>query len=322
MSVYIIAEIGSNHDLDLNRAKGLIDMAKSTGANAVKFQLFKAEKLLSNKKLSGEINPAYEVIKNLELPESWIEVLKNKCLDANIDFMLTFFDIENLIKYHKYSEIIKISSGDLTFTTLLEKINTLKKKVFLSTGMAYLDEVKTAVEILKDSALSLLHCTSLYPPKQDEINIKVITTLKNTFSLPVGFSDHSLDDTATLAAVALGAEIIEKHITDDRKRAGPDHPFAMEINKFSKMVKKIRYLEKALGNNKKTPSTGEKEERIYARRGIWAKNNIKKDQIIKFEDLKFIRPKGDIGTEEANSIIGKKAKVDIPKNSELKKEYI
>lgn len=261
--VFIIADIGSNHDGNLKQAKKLIDEAKKAGADCVKFQSFKAEELVS----PG--HPAFKILKRLALPKEWHYVLANYAKKRNILFASTPFYLKAVdileeinVPFHK------IASTDLTYYDLIEKIARTGKPIFLSTGASYLYEVERTIKFINKyhNKIVVLHCTSLYPPDIDEINLNCLLTMKERLNLPVGLSDHSRNLAVALGAVSMDACVIERHFTLSRKLKGPDHPFATEPDEFKDMVVNIRILEKAKGSFTKKPVSKEKEVRLFCRR--------------------------------------------------------
>lgn len=272
----IIAEIGSNHGGDLDTAKRYIEAAARAGADVAKFQTLTRDGLIARfvrDPQSGEIvaNPKHAAFSNAGLPDDWHAPLKACCEDNGIEFMSTPFSLEAVdlmegIGVKRY----KLASGDLTFVPLLEKLGRTGKPVILSTGAAYLDEVEEAVATLKHAGchdITVLHCAASYPPSWDDMNLAAITTLKTALGRPVGLSDHSPGHTAPIAAAALGATVIEKHVTFDRSLDGPDHPFAMEFDELAAMIADLRILEAALGDGEKKPAPSEINRRRNLRRG-------------------------------------------------------
>jgi sialic acid synthase SpsE len=310
-SIFIIAEVGSNHDGKLEQAKQLIASAKQCGADAVKFQTFTADNLVSPK-----YDKLYQAFRKVELPLEWHEELANFAKKQGIIFLSTPFDEESASLLNKLGlPAFKIASGDVTDYPLLKQVASFKKPIILSTGMAELAEVEEAVKIIRDAGdddIILLHCTSNYPPKTEDINLKAITTMREMFKLPVGYSDHSEGITSSLGAVALGACVIEKHITTDKTLPGPDHPSALEVDEFKEMVRQIRHLELALGSGIKEPVEAEIPERGWARRGIYAASDISKGTIINREMLKIVRPHLDtLKPGDIDLVVGRIAKKDI-----------
>ncbi|MFH1709894.1 MAG: N-acetylneuraminate synthase family protein [bacterium] len=319
--VFIIAEIGSNHDGKLEQAKKLIKAAADAGADAVKFQSFSAEGLLNPLRLENKKwvpHPAYPIIKKLEMPDEWHKPLFDYAQKCGVIFLSAAFDSRKANLLNKLDvPVFKIASGDLTDLPLIKLISGFKKPMILSTGAAYLSEVKEAISIIKkvgNNNIILLQCAALYPPKFSDSNIRAMVTLEKTFHLYVGYSDHTPGYAVPLGAVALGAKIIEKHITFSRKLKGPDHPYAMEIKEFKKMVDDIRNLEQALGSGKKEPARSEMPERIGARKSLYATKAIKKGSTITKEMIKTVRHAYGLPPKMISSVVGKKAKHNIKKN--------
>ena len=316
---FFIAEIGSNHDGKLDTAKKMIEISANAGANAVKFQMFRAH-LLINKKTKNENaqwieHPAFPLLQKLEFPESWLLPLMQCAKDNGILFSGTPFDMEWLKELDTHNApFIKIASGDLTFVQLLKSAAKTQRPLIVSTGIANIAEVYDAVHIIEaqgNTNFALLHCVSNYPPKVEEINLKAIITLKQAFQKIVGFSDHSPGYALPVAAVVLGARIIEKHITSDRNLPGPDHPYALEPSEFSDMIHSVRMTESALGSGKKVPAPQEIGEIIGARRSLFATNDIAQGQIITANDIKIVRHAFGLAPKDFEKIIGKKAKRNI-----------
>lgn len=328
--VYVIAEIGSNHDSDLDKAKELIRAAKYAGADAFKLQSFTAEGLLNPLKPDDAgkwvAHPAYPVIEKLTVPEDWHAKLMEYGKSTGITFLSAPFDPGRAELLNGLGmEAFKIASGDLTNEPLLRQIAGYGRPVVLSTGASYLSEVARAVEVLEASGceeLALLHCSSLYPPAYEEVNIRAMVTLKNEFGCAVGFSDHTPGSTVPVAAVSLGASIIEKHITLDRSAKGPDHPYAMEAEEFRQMVCEIRNLERALGDGIKQPSNSEMAERVGARRSIYTRIDIHKGAKISPEMLKLVRHAYGLEPRDLSEIVGKTVARDLRKDMPLMREDI
>lgn len=280
--VQIIAEVGSNYDNDINLAKKYIQSAKNIGADSVKFQTLKKDKLIAPKVLldgKWQPHPAWDNFGNLELSEQWHVKLKKYADSIGIELFSTPFYLEAVELLERIGvKQYKIASGDITFMPLLETIGKTGKPVLLSTGGSTIPDIEAALDTLSRSGsgeITLLHCVSSYPPEFSEVNLKAMVTIRETFNLPVGLSDHSPGSIVPLAAVALGACVIEKHITFDRSLAGPDHPFAMTLKEFSELITQIRLLETALGNGEKVPSESEKLRLHRFRRGIYDNTNYK-----------------------------------------------
>jgi len=272
----IIAEVGSNYNNSLETAKTYIKAAKAAGANIVKFQTLRKDRLFSrilwveNKPAK---NPVYDKVLNLELPDDWHFELKKTAVEAGVEFMSTPFYLEAVDLLERVGVLsYKIASGDITFVPLLERVGATRKPVFLSTGASDLNDVEKALEILRRSGakeITLFHCVSSYPPAWNEMNLRAIVTLKERFGLPVGLSDHSPGYLASVMAVTLGATIIEKHVTFNRTLPGPDHPYAMTMDEFAEMVQMIRTAEQAMGNGEKKPSFSEMPKQKRIRRGLY-----------------------------------------------------
>ena len=240
MSVLIIAEIGVNHQGDLNNAKRLIDAATTAGADCAKFQFFSSQRLWGDDR-----------IKHLELRFSELVVLHSYCKEVGIEFLCTPFGLSEVVLLKPLLKRWKVASGCIGRKALLENIAQTKLPVILSTGMSTLDDVGTAVDFLGAGDLTLLHCTSAYPCSIKDVNLRAMRTLREVYGRPVGYSDHTLGITVPIAAVAMGASVIEKHLTLDRSAAGPDHKASIEPDEFRVMVSAIRTVEDALGSNVK-----------------------------------------------------------------------
>lgn len=320
--VFIIAEAGVNHNGDINIAKKLVEAAAKAGADAVKFQTFKAENLVTKsapkaeyqKKSTGD-GSQLEMLKKLELSFEDHIILKEYCEEKGILFLSTPFDFESVDILEKLNvSIYKIGSGDLTNVPLLRYIGKLKKPIIISTGMANLGEVEMAIEAVNsgdNSQISLLHCTSNYPAPYESVNLKAMITLKNAFNLTVGYSDHTEGIEIPLAAVAMGAKVIEKHFTLDRNMEGPDHKASLEIEEFNKMVQCIRNIEKAIGTGIKKSFKSEENTKLVARKSIVAKVNINKGEVITYNNIDFKRPGTGVSPAYIDLFIGKKALSDI-----------
>jgi sialic acid synthase SpsE len=312
---YIIADVGSNFNGSLELAKEYIHAGREIGVDCVKFQTFTAESLLSPVKPDGQRWEAYDVVKKYELPLSWHPELIEYANAIGVEFMTTPFSLEIADALNQMGiRAFKIASGDLTFIPLLKKLGSCGKPIILSTGMAYPGEIETAVKRLQQSGsgdIALLHCVSNYPPKYEEINLRAIETMRQTFGLPVGLSDHTLDDVTALGAVTLGACIIEKHITLDKDLGTPDAPFAMTVKEFKVMVGRIRSLELALGDGIKEPADDELGERQWARRGVYARRSIDTGEKLTLENATFLRPVWGISALEWMTCQGGTAKRDI-----------
>ncbi|HHL39958.1 MAG TPA: hypothetical protein ENJ37_05585 [Deltaproteobacteria bacterium] len=321
LPVYVIAEIGSNHDGSLERAKELVEASAEAGADAVKFQSFTAEGLLNPRKLDGGRwvdNPAWEAMRSLELPEAWHGELKEYCDGLGVEFLSTPFDAERarLLKSLD-TAAYKIASGDVTNEPLLRLVGSFARPVVVSTGAASLGEAERALAVLGEAGCreaALLHCVSLYPPRFEEINLRAMVSMGAALGVPVGLSDHTPGATTAVAAAALGASIIEKHITPDRSLEGPDHGYAMEPGEFAAMVKALRDLEKAMGDGVKGPSEREAAERVGARRSIYAAAPIAEGEVVEARKLKIVRHGYGLAPSELERVVGRRARRAIAKD--------
>ena len=274
--IYIVSEIGSNHNGDLDMAKRLVHASQQAGADAVKFQTLRRDRLVAPRVLSdGQWieNPAWRHFASLELPAEWHYEIKKVADEAGIEFFSSPFYLEAVDLLESVGvSTYKIASGDISFFPLLERVGRTGKRVILSTGASSLQDVERALEALTGAGageIVLLHCVSNYPPQWHEMNLRAIVTLREAFGLPVGISDHSPGDLVPIAAVALGATLIEKHVTFDRSLPGPDHPFAMTMDELGDMVRQVRLLEQALGTGEKVPTETELAKQHRMRRGIY-----------------------------------------------------
>jgi N-acetylneuraminate synthase/N,N'-diacetyllegionaminate synthase len=320
---FIVAEIGVNHNGSLRMAKKLIDVAKNVGADAVKFQAFKAERIVTKyaekasyqKETTDPQKSQYDMLKKLELEDEEIKELHTCANKRNIIFLSSAFDDESVDLLDSLDvPAFKVASGEVTNFPLLRHMAEKKRPIILSTGLSSLDEIKEALEVFEEKGLEdivLLHCVTSYPAKAEEANLKVMDLLKRKFGFPVGFSDHTLGIAVPMAAVALGAVLIEKHFTMDKKLPGPDHRVSLEPDEFKQMVMGIKDVEQALGDGVKQLTLQEQEIRKAARRSIVAKIRIRKGTVIREDMLDFKRP--GIGLEPKNlrKVIGKEAKKDI-----------
>jgi len=319
---FIIAEIGINHNGDMKIAKKMIDEAKEAGVNAVKFQTFKAENLVSKfaekaeyqKQTTDKNESQLDMIKKLQLSENDHLELFSYCNKKNIKFLSSPFDLESIDFLNDLEmDIFKIPSGEITNLLYLRRIGILNKKIIMSTGMANLEEVKEAINILVNEGtnrknISLLHCTTEYPVPFDEVNLKAMLTLKEKFGLKVGYSDHTEGIEVAIAAASLGAEIIEKHFTLDKTMKGPDHRASLEPKELKEMVRSIRNVELALGDGIKAPTGVELKNIKIARKSIVAKTNIKFGEIFSDQNLTIKRPGTGISPMKWDLLIGNKAK--------------
>ncbi|MTI59628.1 MAG: N-acetylneuraminate synthase [Firmicutes bacterium] len=320
--VFIIAEAGVNHNGSINIAKKLIDTASEAGADAVKFQTFKAENVVSisaekaeyQKKTTNNNEEQYGMIKKLELDRDKHLELLDYCRYKNIIFLSSPFDRESIRLLNELKlEIFKIPSGEITNLPYLRKIGKLKKKVILSTGMSNLGEIEAALKILRENGtkdITVLHCNTEYPTPMEDVNLKAMLTIKEAFKVEVGYSDHSSGVEVPIAAVAMGAKVIEKHFTLDKKMLGPDHKASLEFCELKEVVKAIRNIEKALGNGIKEPSESEFPNIEIARKSIVAKCNIRKGETFSENNLTVKRPGNGISPMRWDEMIGEIARRD------------
>lgn len=326
---FIIAEAGVNHNGDVSLAKEMVDKAVEAGVDAIKFQTFKSEKLVTKyasmakyqKENIGEEDSQFNMLKKLELSfEEFIE-LKDYCNDKSIIFMSTPFDIDSAEFLNSMGmEAFKISSGDLTNIPMLEYIANFNKPIILSSGMSVIGEIEDALISLRNRGVenvAVLHCTSNYPAPLDSVNLKAMNTIKNTFNILGGYSDHTRGITIPIAAAALGANIIEKHFTLDKSMEGPDHKASLDPQELKAMVEEIRKVESSLGNGIKMFNESEIDTMRVARKSIVAARDIKSGEIIKLQDLDYKRPGNGLSPKYYKEIIGKKAKRDIKIDEQL-----
>jgi len=324
---FIIAEAGVNHNGDIRLAHKLVDAAKEAGADAVKFQTFKAENVVSKladkaeyqKETTNSKESQYEMIKKLELSFEDFVKIKDYCDKKDIIFLSTPFDYESVGFLESLVPLYKIGSGEITNLPFLEYVAKKGKPMILSTGMSTLGEVeeavKTIINVTSSLPLTLLHCVSNYPAKYEDVNLKAMLTLKEVFELPVGYSDHTLGIEIAIAAVALGAKVIEKHFTLDRGLPGPDHKASLEPDELKKMVKAIRNVEKALGSGIKKPAQSELKVMKVARRSLVAARDIRAGEVIKESDILIKRPGTGILPKFKEIIIGMRLTRDVKKDN-------
>lgn len=324
MRVLIIAEAGVNHNGDIDIAKKLIDVAADAGADLVKFQTFNADRLVTEsaskadyQKLAADNTESQQaMLRKLELTEVMHHELIAYCELRGIGFFSTGFDIESInILVSFGQEIFKIPSGEITNLPYLRHIGKLGKKVILSTGMSSMDEIESAINALEESGtprarITVLHCTTAYPPPMTDVNLHAMQSIRNKFGVDVGYSDHTLGIEISLAAVALGATVIEKHITLDRTLPGPDHKASLEPKELRSMIDGIRNIEEALGDGIKRLTPCEVSNRDVARKSIVARLPISAGQVLNEENLTTKRPGTGISPMEWSNLLGKKAHRD------------
>lgn len=316
---FMIAEAGVNHNGDFDRAMALIDKAAEAGADAVKFQTFKADLEISavapkaayQKSNTDPTESQLDMIRALELSEDQFAKLKAHCDARGIMFLSTPFDHTSVEVLHRLAvPAYKISSGDVTNLPLMRQIAAKGKPVILSTGMANMPEVERAVTTLRASgcpALTILHCVSNYPAAPEDTNLRAMATLGRRFQAPVGLSDHSIGIEIALAAVALGAAVIEKHFTLDKSLPGPDHAASLDPVELTALVSGIRKVEAALGDGVKAPRESEANTREVARRSLFLHAGVRAGQVIKDSDIIALRPAGGISPYDIDKVVGRRA---------------
>ena len=325
MKVFIIAEAGVNHNGSIELAKKLIDVAVEAGADAVKFQTFKAENLVSKDaqkakyqkdNMNSDDDSQFNMLKKLELDVQTHKELMDYCKGQNIMFLSTPFDHDSIELLDNLGlGIFKIPSGEITNLPYLRKIGSLKKEVILSTGMSDIGEIEDALDVLIEAGtakenITVLHANTMYPTPMEDVNLKAMVTIGNAFDVAYGYSDHTLGIEVPISAVAMGASCIEKHFTLDKTMEGPDHKASLEPDELKAMVKAIRNIELALGNGIKKPSKSEKPNIEVARKSIVAPKHIKQGEILNIDNLTVKRPANGINPMRWDEIIGTIAKKD------------
>lgn len=324
MRVFIIAEAGVNHNGSIDLAKKLVDVACSAGADAVKFQSFKAKNLATkhsqkaNYQKETNINreTQFEMLKKLELDKKKHNELISYCEKKKIIFLSSPFDLESVDLLNDLGlEIFKIPSGEITNLPYLKYIGKLNKKIILSTGMSNMDEVKNAFDILinsgtKKNNITILHANTEYPTPMKDVNLRAMVSIGKELDIKFGYSDHTLGIEVDIAAVAMGATCIEKHFTLDKNMEGPDHKASLEPDQLKEMVRTIRNIEIALGNGVKKPSQSEIPNIEIARKSIVAKTIIKKGDVLNESNLAIKRPGGGLSPINWDKVLNTKAKKD------------
>lgn len=324
MKTIIIAEAGVNHNGSLAIAKRLIEEAAKSGADYIKFQTFVTEKLVSKEAKQAEYqkknlqneSSQFDMLKALELSLNDHYELIEYCNQLGVAFFSTAFDLDSIDLLSELNlPLWKIPSGEITNLPYLQKIGSFNKPIILSTGMATLGEIEAAIEVLEKSGtprnqITILHCTTEYPAPVNEVNLKAMTTIGESFKVKVGYSDHTEGIEIPLAAVAMGATVIEKHFTLDKNMKGPDHKASLEPDELKKMVEGIRNIELAMGNGIKQPSPSEIKNKIAARKSIVAAKAIHAGELYTIENLTVKRPGNGVSPMLWNQIMGIKAKRD------------
>ena len=324
--VIIIAEAGVNHNGDIAKAKALIDKGAEAGVDYVKFQTFKAGNLVTKQakraayqdRNTQDNDSQYEMLKKLELSQAVHQELIDYCVQKGVQFLSTGFDFESLEFLAQLGiTIAKIPSGEITNLPYLRKVANLFPEVILSTGMATISEIKDAVKVLTDNGVSknritVLHCNTEYPTPMEDVNLKAMLHIQRELGVPVGYSDHTLGIEVPIAAVALGATVIEKHFTLDKNLPGPDHKASLEPEELKAMIMAIRNIEKAIGGSGlKEVSKSEAKNKAIARKSIVATKAIKKGDLFSVENLTIKRPGTGISPMQWDEVIGKTAKKDF-----------
>jgi N-acetylneuraminate synthase len=324
MSVFIIAEAGVNHNGDLNLAKKLVDAAVYSGANAVKFQTWKTELLVTKEAVqakyqeqnTGVQESQFDMLKKLELPYNDFIELKKYCDELGIIFMSTPDELTSADFLYNLQDVFKIGSGELTNLPYLRHIGSFDKKIILSTGMGTMDEVKVALKTLIKSGttkknITILHANTQYPTPMEDVNLNAMISMRDELGVNIGYSDHTLGSEVSVSAVALGAVCIEKHITLDCSMSGPDHKSSINPNEFSYMVNAIRNIEKALGSKIKQPSPSEEHNIKVVRKVIVASNIILKGEVFGEHNITAKRSGLGITPMLWDSVVGCHAKRDF-----------
>jgi len=324
---YIIAEAGVNHNGSLEMAFQLIDKAKEVGADCVKFQTFKAEQIVTKEspkaayqmQVTDKHESQYDMLKKLELQKEDFKKLKDHCEKKGIDFMSTPYNFEDADLLNEIGvSAFKIASGQIAELPFLRYVASFQKKMIVSTGMATLQEVTDAVKAIwltGNNNMIILQCNTDYPSKIEDTNLLAMCTMRDALSVKTGYSCHVPTNYACFAAVALGAEVIEKHFTLDKKLPGPDHSSSLEPAEFRELVEGIRSVEKSLGTGIKTPSEAEKKNTYGMRRSLVAKTDLKAGTVLQKEHIAFKRPMNGLSPNYYERILGRTLKTDIPKDA-------
>jgi N,N'-diacetyllegionaminate synthase len=325
MKTLIIAEAGVNHNGDINLAKQLIDAAAEAGADIVKFQTFNAKRQVTRtaKKADYQVQTTdstesqHEMLRRLELTEEMHHKLIAHCKTCNIAFLSTGFDIESVdLLVSLGQECFKIPSGEITNLPYLRHIGQLGKTVILSTGMATMGDIEATIDVLEQAGtqrnkLTVLHCTTEYPTPMAEVNLRAMQSIRSSFGVAVGYSDHTQGIEVAIAAVAMGATVIEKHFTLDRNLSGPDHKASLEPAELKAMVTAIRNIEMAMGDGIKRLTPSEARNKPVARKSLFAKREIKAGEVFTAENLTAKRPGNGISPMRWDEVLGKKAPHDF-----------
>jgi N-acetylneuraminate synthase len=333
--VLIIAEAGVNHNGSMEIARQLIDAAADAGADYVKFQTFRTEKLVSKAapkaeyqdKNTGDVSGSqYDMLKKLELSKQDHLELISYCNKKSIKFLSTAFDLESIDLLNSLNiQLFKIPSGEITNLPYLEKIGSLNKDVIVSTGMCVMSEIEDAIDVLEKAGtnrknISVLHCTTDYPTAMKDVNLKAMLEIRRVTGLPVGYSDHTAGIEVPVAAVALGAEIIEKHFTIDRMLPGPDHKASLEPGELKAMITAIRNVEIALGSSEKQPTDTERRNMLVARKSIHLARPVSRGVQLSESDLVMKRPGDGISAMKLHEVKGRRITRDLEADHKLTEE--
>ena len=314
--VFIIAEAGVNHNGDLKLALALIDAAKQAGVDAIKFQTFKTEKIVTHNankadyQKNAQAESQFDMIKRLELTYGDFQTLNAYCKKIGLIFLSTAADSDSLdfLVDTLHVPTIKIGSGEVNNLIFLKQIAAKNKPMILSTGMATLGEVETAINLIRSvsvAPLTLLHCTTNYPCPMEQVNLTAMLTLRDAFKMPVGYSDHTVGIEVPIAAVALGAGVVEKHFTLDKAMEGPDHKASLNPDELTQMVKAIRHIELAMGDGIKRPSAEEEKNKQVARRRLVVSRDLPKGHMLTEKDIEFKRANTGLFAEHLELVVGK-----------------
>lgn len=327
MGVIIIAEAGVNHNGDIRLARRMVGIAKDAGADAVKFQSFRADSLVVRdapkadyqKRATGTAESQHEMLCKLELTVAGHATLARECRKRKIEFMSTPFD-ESAVDLLDKTGVAryKIPSGEVTNLLLLRHVARKNKPIILSTGMSTMKDIAAAMAVLESNGakdITLLHCVSDYPTLPGDANLRVMNTLRNRFKVPVGFSDHTQGTAVAIAAVAMGACVIEKHFTTDRRLSGPDHKVSLEPGELGAMIRAIREVEQAFGNGKKCLTQGEKSTQLVARKSLVAAEDLAAGTVLEERHLRAKRPGTGISPMLVGSVVGKRLTLAVPRDT-------
>jgi N,N'-diacetyllegionaminate synthase len=325
--VVIIAEAGVNHNGDLQKALALVDAAAIAGADYVKFQTFKAEKIVNpsaqkadyqKNNMQGDEDNQFGMLKKLEMGEDWYPVLIKRCQERGVQFLSTGFDVDSIDFLNALDiPFYKIPSGEITNKPYLQHIARKGKDIILSTGMANIKEVKDAVEVIESEGITrdritVLHCNTEYPTPMEDVNLLAMNHIARELQVKIGYSDHTLGIEVPIAAVALGAVVIEKHFTLDRTLPGPDHAASLEPEELKAMVSGIRNIELAIsGSGIKEPSESEKKNLSIVRKSLHYKKSLKEGYQLTIDDFIVLRPATGINPMQIDHFVGRKLKIDV-----------